>query len=195
LFWKRAKRGTSLTREERIIAWLGAISFLVVAIFEGLNYFHIGPELLILYSSYIAIGFMVFCGLLLLVLAGPKQKKKISQILARRYHENLERTLRDELESVATAEKLTFPRQIREDVISKLANTLSIDIMNTATPIEYSVRLVSDRVSADDVYLAGHILSIPFSEAQILANRMTDLSKNPQYRKKKTLLSLLSFLE
>jgi hypothetical protein len=119
-----------------------------------------------------------------------RKRKKIEQSFANKYRLKSEHKIKRELETEATAKNLTFPHQLKDDVISKLANRVSSDIMDVPTPKVYSVQRINDRVDDVDVYLGGHILAIPFSEAEILAHKMTELSKNPQYRRKRKWLYL-----
>ena len=109
-------------------------------------------------------------------------KARIRQALAKRAHEKLERKITKELETEATTKNLTFSHQQKDDVISILAKQVASDIINVSTTKDYSAQKMLDKVG--DVWICECILSIPFVSAKILADKMTELSKDPQYRKK-----------
>lgn len=193
ILFRKAKRGIPMNREERVLAWLIAVSSIVYAVIEILLYCNITPSILASYLSNIACTILFVLGILIISITATmiiRRKERIEKSLAKRSYENLERKIRKELENVATTKNLTFPHQLRNDVISKLAERVSYDIMNASTTIDYSVQRMDDRVGDVDIYLGGHILAIPLSEAKVLADKMIELSKEPRYRKRSKWLSL-----
>lgn len=187
---RKTKRGIPLTTEERILAWLILIFTIATFFLQWLQYSDTKPSFLIPYLAYIVFSFAVLSGFLVLLLVVPRLNKKISKILAKRYRENLYRMIKKELESVAITEKLTFSGQPKNNVISTLAKRVSSDIMDVSAIVDYSVQPMNDRIGGVEVDLGGDILAIPFSEAAILAHKMTELRKNPKYRGKNRWLYL-----
>jgi len=189
---RRSTSGIPLSRLEKI-GWIVTIVAGIVAILIAAavylpplsNYLKLQE----IQPIWIWVGLIVFIASIIATTTF-RYKKRIERSLAKHSYENLERKIRKELETEAIAKNLTFPHQLKDDIISKLANRVSSDIMNISTPTDYSVQQMNDRVGDVDVYLGEHILAIPFSEAKILADKMTELSKNPSYRKKNRWLHL-----
>jgi energy-coupling factor transporter transmembrane protein EcfT len=180
------RRGHVMDREERFYALL-EISLLVL-----FGVFSLQLSTLTLLAPFIPIVIYAIEAILCIIpiAAVYRKRKKINQVLTNKYLDKLRKKIQKELETEATAKNLAFPHQLKDDVLSKLANRVSSDIMNVPNPINYSVQPMNDRVGDVDVYLGGHILAVPIASAQVLADKMTELSKAPQYRKKWKLLLL-----
>lgn len=97
-------------------------------------------------------------------------------------YDSVSNEIRKELENVATTKNLTFPHETRDDVVSKLTNRLCTDIMNVSNPIGYSVREMPDRVG--EVSIGALTNYVPVPTAKVLADKMTELSKDSAYRQK-----------
>src|SRR4030042_2853339 len=187
LLREKAQKGTPLNKEDRFWVLLGILLCAVSVYFQVLqSYGGIPPSFSdIVFVVEIVLG---ISAILIIVVVPIRYRERIRQALAKRYYGKLQSKIRNELESVIRAEKLTFPRQAREDIISKLTNTVCTDIVRGSALTDYSGRRVPDRVSADDVLLGGHILSISLPIAETLAKKMTELRNDPRYRKKWKLL-------
>ena len=192
LFRRKTKKGFPLNRKEAVGFWISVIATVGCLVVACLLFIDDIASYLIPYVPYIKNAVCVILGIILIsiiVIVIIRHKAGIRQALVKRAHENLERKIRKELETEATAKNLTFPHQQKDEVISKLSNRLSSDIMNGSTPKDYSAQPMTDRVG--DVYLGGCYLTIPFSTAKSLADKMTELSNDPRYRKKRKLPSCL----
>jgi len=185
VFRRKARKGQALTRTEMFLL-VG--SFIIAAfgvILQFLAFSDNVPSYLIPYLPFIAqtiwVGLIIVSASLISI-AIWHRKERIIQSLANHYHKKLEQKIGEELENEATTKNLALPHQLRNDVLSKLADQVSSDIVNKITPKVYLVQPMLDK--KDDVYLAGLYLTIPMASAQVLAGKMTELSKDPQYRKK-----------
>ena len=188
---KKNKKGIPLSREERILAWIIAVCTLGFLVIEALIYFQITSSDLALYLSNIAYSVLFVLVLLvvsIIVVGVIRRRAGIEQWMARRYLGKLKHKIREELENVATTKNLDFPHQLRSHVLSQLATQVSRDIVNTPAPKVYLVQLMLDKNG--DVYLAGLYLTIPMESAQVLADKITELSKDMRYRKRYRLLLL-----
>lgn len=140
------------------------------------------------FTPYLAeINLCILIGLpillfLLVVTVVNSHKTGIRQFLMKRSHSKLLSEITKELENQATSKNLTFLHHKKDFVLNTLAKQVTIDIENSHTPKNYSVQRMMDKVG--DVWISGHIFSIPFKSAKILADKMTELSNDPKYRKK-----------
>lgn len=101
---------------------------------------------------------------------------------AKQAREILVSKIEKELKNVTTPQKLTSTGQVGDDVISKLANKVCSDIMDSSTPIDYSAQQMGDQFGV--LNLGGGLkLAIPSSDAKVLTDKMTELSKDSLYRK------------
>jgi len=182
LFYEKYRRGISLNREERFLAWAeltGLIILILLTIFT--------PDFLItnkLYLLWVLVAAVIVTYVTIMSMTLHHYQHKIEQIFERRSYRKLVQRIRRELENEATAKKLTFPYQTREDVLSKLADSLAFNNINVATPITYSVIHNYSALPNGDVcaYLGGHMLAVPASTADALAVKMNLLSNDTRYR-------------
>jgi len=133
------------------------------------------------------VGLVVFLASLIIIVIWQR-KERIRQSLTKRYYKKLEHKLGKELENVSTTKNLVFPNQPRDKVLYQLASRISSEIVNEPAPKVYLAQPMLDK--KDDVYLAGLYLTIPMASAKVLADKMTELSKDMRYRKRYKMLLL-----
>lgn len=191
LFGRKAIKGIPLNREERVLAWIGIILLIVSVIPQYFQLFDVKPSIFIPYLADIERAILValpIIAILIVVAVINHQKKKIRQSLTKCYHKKLERKIRKELENVATTKNLAFPHQLRSDVLSKLADRVSSDIVTMPIPEVYLAQPMPDKRDGSDVYLAKLTFTIPMDSAKALADKMTELSKDVRFRRRKRFL-------
>jgi hypothetical protein len=75
LILEKSEKGIPLSKEERILAWLGVVFLIVGIVFQAFSWFSITPSFLAPYSSYIVLGFALVGVILLAFLIGQRTKK------------------------------------------------------------------------------------------------------------------------
>ena len=169
----------------KTLAYITLFFFIASVILQSFEFFGVTSSTFIPYLAEIKLGILISLPILVVLFGVAwvnSHKAGIRQALAKRAHEKLERKITKELETEATTKNLTFSHQQKDDVISILAKQVAFDIINVSTTKDYSAQKMLDKVG--DVWIGECILSIPFVSAKILADKMTELSKDPQYRKK-----------
>jgi hypothetical protein len=192
LFGRKIRKGISLSRGEKALAYITLFFLIASVIPQYFEFFGVTSSTFIPYLADIERGILIILPILavLIVIAVVNSHKKgIRRFLTMRSHSKLKRKITKELENEATTKKLAFSHQPKKEILSILANRVSIDLMDIPTPKQYPVQMMKDRDG--DVCIGADILSIPLVSAEILADKMTKLSNDPRYRKKRKLLSCL----
>jgi len=185
LFGREIRRGISLDRETKALTYIALLVGIVGIILESFEFFGVTASNFIPYLADIKLGILISLPILVVLIAVAvvnSHKNGIRRFLTMRSHSKLKRKITKELENEATTKNLAFSRQPKKEILSILANQVSIDIMDAPTPKQYSVQIMDDRDG--DVFIGKDILSIPLVSAEILADKMTELSNDPRYRKR-----------
>ena len=180
-FGRKVIKGIPLSRGEKALAYISVIFLILSVIPQYFEFFGVTPSAFIPYIGVILV-ILPILAVLVIVAVVNSHMKGIRRFLMVRSHKKLERKITKELETEATIKNIAFSRQPKKAVLSILANRVSDDIMETQTPKKYHAQPSEEREG--DVWIDEDMLTIPLPSAVTLADKMTELSKNPKYRRK-----------
>ena len=118
-----------------------------------------------------------------------RKRIKIRQTLDNKYLNKLQRKIQQELETEAQNKHLTFPKN-RLEFLPYMATNLARSIVTKSPPITY-VATLGDHIKEKRFTMINQYGSmVPFNEGEIIAKKMTEISKKSRYRKKVLFLLL-----